>query len=398
MLYTDELPPELQIQLGRQLIEKGNSLRETGTVALEEALAAYGSAMALIEPHCDSPTSPFQDDLASACTNRGIALLGTGIESDIEEAIHCFDRALKLRSPLAASGEPMYKYNLAGVWINRGDALSRMGRPPDTAEAIRSYDEAIHAAEGLDLSIRAEFPRRMALAHLCRGTALARSTKLESQMDACRSFEASLAILGAGNAEECLMAAAAWVGKTEALELQGHLRQARMCALRAIEIARPLESGNRDAILVGLKSRLALCACTTRDLLCKDSSTSQKTAAVEAIDYAEDGLRLTLLWPADPAFAPLTRELFRFGSLAYAVLQPRFLREFLQEFLPLLGADSDPSYRVIATEAVNEGISRLVAKGIASAGLAGDDLNSFQELRRFSEQLGLLGGPPMPKR
>src|ERR1700722_14859485 len=74
---TVEKPlPEAQIEVGRRLIEKGNTLRSVGSFGLNEALAAYVSAAALIEPLCDSETSPYRDDLASAFTNRGIALVG----------------------------------------------------------------------------------------------------------------------------------------------------------------------------------------------------------------------------------------------------------------------------------------------------------------------------------
>jgi tetratricopeptide (TPR) repeat protein len=391
MPATEKPASVAQIDEGRRLIEKGNSVRSLGSLGLTEALASYDSAAALIEPLCDSETSPYRDDLASAITNRGIALLGTGNVGDIKGAIECFDRAAALRAPLAASGNPWFKFNLVGVWLNRGDAHARMDSTADPSETIRSYDEAIRIGQDMDLQKKPEFTRRMALVHLSRGTALAQSSQPESLIEACRSFDASLAILGVANDERNSIAAATWAGKAEALEQQGLYREARKCALRAIEVISPLEPGDRDAALVGIKARLALCANSTRDLLAQNASVSQKTNAAEALETAEDGLRVVQLWPSDPAFSPLARELFRFGSLTYAVLQPRFLREFIDEYMPLADPDSVPAFRLIAKDSVNEAIGRLAAKGIASAGLADDDLKTFKELRERLEHPDTIG-------
>jgi tetratricopeptide (TPR) repeat protein len=385
--------PEAQIEAGRRLIEKGNSMRSVGSLALDEALAAYVSAAALIEPLCDSETSPYRDDLASALTNRGIALVGTGGLQETKEAMECFDRAAALRAPLAASGDPWFTFNLVGVLLNRGDAYARMGSPADATETIRSYDEAIRLGQSLDLQNQPDFTRRMALVHLSRGTALAQSSQPESLVEACRSFDASLATLGVANEERDSIAAATWAGKAEALEEQGLYREARACALRAIEVIRPLETRDRDAALVGIKSRLALCANSTRDLLAQNASASQKSEAAEALETAEEGLRVAQLWPSDPAFSTLVRELFRFGSLAYAVLQPRFLLEFIDEYMPLAHPDSVPTFQLIAKDAVSEAIGRLAAKGIIMAGLTGDDLETFGQLRERLEHSDMLVRP-----
>jgi hypothetical protein len=389
----DPLTCEERIRRGRGLIEHGNILRDRGPSETDGALEAYEAACALIAPLCSSETSLFRDDLASAWTNRGIALSAVGSASTLEQAVGCFDQAVKLRTPLIASDDPWFRYNLVGVWINRGDAQARLGHSRGPADAIHSYNEAIRIGQALDLGFRLEFSRRLALAHHNRGEAMVCSAERESLREACRSYEASLEILAATREGEGLLAASSWVGKSEALGRLGEQEAARTCARRSMELTSPFEPTHRDAALVGLKGRLALCASFSRELLRIGTSAGRKSEVAGGLDAADDGLHLALKWRSDTGFEPLARELFRFGSLAYAILQPQFLREFIQEFVALLGPQSETGFKLIAIEAVNEAIGRLAAKGIASEGLTGGDLDTFKDLREMSEHLGARDHP-----
>ncbi len=385
--------PHARLLAGKRAVERGNRLRSQGGPRLGDALGAYDEAVALLAPLCESPTSPIRDDLASAWTNRGIALLGAAFPRRLEDAVRCFDSALELRQPLLAQGNPWHRYNLMGVWVNRGDALAAFGDGGRIDDAILCYDEALALGLGLVAGLSEEFPRRMAVAHLNRATAMRRLPGSRRLEDACRSYDCALAALGpqgqTPSRPNRLILAAACVGKAEALGASGANVDARSCARRGLEFALPLESDRRDAAVVGLKARLVLCACASRGMAKPQSPVSGSDGIAEAIELAEHGLRLAGRWDGDPEFQPLIQELFRFATQAYAQRQPHFLVEFIREFLPLAQPGLAEPMRLISAQAVARAMGNVAAEGISSIGRAsvGDTLATFRELRQAQEEL-----------
>ncbi len=328
------------------------------------------------------------DDLASAWANQGIAFLYAGGPANLRRAVDCVDHAIALRAPLLASGNPWFLYNLAGVWINRGDAQGRMADSNATGAALTSYDEALRLSSGLDLGLHAEFPRRVALAHLNRASAMLRLAGTPGSGEAIRSFDAAISTLGSTGdlmgQEELMIVASAWAGKADALGKSGEMDSSRSCAENARALVSPFESESRDAAIVGLKARIAICANSCRGLVRDGPELG------EAIETAEDGLRLASRWGGDAAIQPLFRELFRFGTQAYAVHQPHFLGEFIREFMGPERPQDEDSLRRISNHALSLAIGRVAGTAISSVGKAdlGESIETLGELRRAKEGLG----------
>lgn len=391
-------PTEVAVARARGLINRGNRLRGLGNPGVADSLRCYEEAARMLEALGSGETSPCRDDLASAWTNRGIALQHEGSPAGTEEAVACFDRAIGLRAPLVASGNPWFRYNLMGVWINRGDAQARLGGPERTADSIACYERALRLADGLVLRLRPEFPRRVALAHLNRGAVVLRQPGPEKLLEACRSYDSALSALGpvgpSLSADDRLIAASCWQGKADALEKGGSAAEARACAREALALVAGRECGHGDAAVIGIKARLVLCADACRGLCRGGRPQPREKEIAEAIEAVEDGLRLARQWEAEEAFQPLIRELFRFGTQAYAISQPHFLAEFIAEFRPLAGHGLEGEMRVIAAQALALAMGRVAAQGISSVGLRPIDetMATFRGLRQAGEQLGPPSG------
>jgi hypothetical protein len=373
-------------------MEKGNVLRASDASGRAGSLAAFDEAITLLAPLCDSETSPLRDDLASAWAHRGIVLLEAGDPSSLEAALGCFETAISLRKPLVPSGDSWIRYNLMGAWINRGDALARLGGNSRTTEAIASYDEALGLSGSLDLALHPDFPRRVALAHVNRGAVLLQSAGEGASREACLSYEAAVATLtvaGSPTPADPMIAATAWCGKAEALARGGSATESRACAVAAARLVSAFESELRAAAVIGLKARLIRCAGACGELARNAGAPAGYDEVDDAIDTAEDGLKVVGRWRDDEEFQPLIRELFRFGAQGYAARQPQFLPEFIAEHSALALPGFEAPLRQIAGQAVAVAIARVAAEGIQSAG-SGDTAGTialFRELRLAKERL-----------
>jgi tetratricopeptide (TPR) repeat protein len=389
MPATESMSREERIQSARRWIEIGNDRRARAGATLQESLEAYDKAVELVSPLCDSETSPVRDDLASAWINRGIALMHDGSGPSLRQSIRCFDKAIELRSTLLGLDDPWFRYNLIGVWINRGDALARFGDDAARAASLASYDEAIRLGSRMESDPRPKVAWRLALAHLNRGATLLQLGGNERLADAGCSFDSSIAALGASEDSQRLIAAYAWEGKAEVLGHQGSDAEARTCARRAMALVSGLEPGALDATIVGLKARIALCANSWRALSAAGGSTMDRNEAADALDAADEGLRIAFGWPATRQMESLIVELFRFGSLGYASLQPQFLGEFIGDFVkPTLSAELGSALRPLAIQALRNAIGKLAGDGLMRAGLSDSEIATFAELRRTLESLG----------
>lgn len=376
------------IRQAREWIEIGNNERSRGASGLEASLAAYDRAVDLVSPLCDSETSPYRDALASAWINKGIALMNHGSVEALKRSIPCFDKAIELRTTLVGLDDPWFRYNLIGVWINRGDALARLGDAASRASALASYDEALRLGAGMETDPRPKVSWRLALAHVNRGALLVLMGQESGFPEAHRAFDSAIALLGDGSDSQRLIAAYAWEGKAEVLGRRGSEAEARDCARRSLAFVAGIESSAIDAAVVGLKARVALCA-NSRSLLARAGTTAaERNEVLEALDAADEGLRLAYAWPETRLLWPLIVELFRFASLGYAALQPQFLEEFIGDFMKS-GASPEltSALRPLAIHAVRGAVGRLADAGLQRAGLKETEIALFGELRRTLEDL-----------
>jgi tetratricopeptide (TPR) repeat protein len=328
------------------------------------------------------------DDLASAWINQGIALMRTGDTAALRQSVTCFDKAIELRTPLLSLGEPLYRYNLAGVWLNRGDARSALGEASSRLDSIADYDEAIRLVAGMGPDHRFESAHRLALAHLNRGTALLASGDERDVVEAHGAFDASISALIASREMCGLMAASAWEGKAEAALRQGRPEDARTSAQRAMELVSGNESTSLDALKVSLKARIAFCVGCWGASEKANLSPARRVAVLAGLDATDEGLRLALAWPDAVPIAPLIRELFRFGSTGFALVQPQFLCEFVKDFVgvwPAPGLNAD--LRALAGKALRNVMGGLASEGILKAGLSEEEIRKFAELRTTLEDL-----------
>jgi hypothetical protein len=326
--------------------------------------------------------------LAGAWMQLGFAAVNRGDPFALEQALHCFDQAIAVREPLLDAADPWTAYNLAGAWLNRGEALDRMGGETHLDAAIASYDCAIALMSALPPATEGRWRERWAVGQLNRGTTLLNRGHATDAKASLRAFAAVLAILDAGRASlplesmsgeaAELIVASAQAHQADALARLESWEAARAAALAAMGAVAARESIDRAAARIGLKARLALCACSAGELSRVTGRMGPPPSGrlTEALDAAEAGIALARHWPDDTRLEPLRRELVRFSAQGYARRQPHLLNEFIGENL----AVADP----IAASARATAIRGLVNAGIKS--VAHPDLGTtLATLRELSE-------------
>jgi hypothetical protein len=109
---------------------------------------------------------------------------------------------------------------------------------------------------------------------------------------------------------------------------------------------------------------------------------------MDALDAADEGLRVAYGCPATRQMETLIIELFRFASLGYASLQPQFLCEFIGDFMkPTSSGELLRALRTLSVQAVRNALSRLGDAGLQRAGLKEPEIEMFGGLRRMLEDL-----------
>jgi tetratricopeptide (TPR) repeat protein len=291
------------------------------------------------------------------------------------EALDCFDRALELRRRLPIGEVPVLRYDLAACWLNRAEALVRLRLDDHRfVEALKAYDEALALLRTVPLDEDPRFARRLAIAWQNRGRLLTsraqegretRDTRhTRETREAIASFMEAITVLerhGALVSDRQRLLAAIWMNTAIAWMTDAHehapdrkhghehghghaheheisTSQAADAARLAIAIVAASEQDDADAAEVGLQARHVLClalAVSTRAGAVEPATDIAADDIHEATDLADDGLALVEHWERRgiTRFRALASDLFRFGAHVYAIHQPRFLREFLQEHL-----------------------------------------------------------------
>ncbi len=287
------------------------------------------------------------------------------------EALDCFNRALDLRRRLPTDEVPVLRYDLAACWLNRAEALLRVGSQATVAgdwggAALQSYDEALALLRTLPLDDDPRFARRLAIAWQNRGRLLgllaSRAPGGRDTPKAIASFMEAMTVLerhGALVSDRQQLLAAIWMNTANAWMLDaqeqaqqqahehrhehehGHeheiaAAQAADAARQAIALVEALEHEDADAAEVGLHARHVLCRALAATTLAAEPATDVASDDVHAAtDLADDSLTLVEHWESRGVsrFRALAADFFRFGAQVYAIHQPRFLPEFLQEHL-----------------------------------------------------------------
>jgi tetratricopeptide (TPR) repeat protein len=380
------------------LIAEANQARETEE--LEVAMKGYERAIELLSPLA-SPTYPeASDELASAWTNRGIAL-ATGMcgSAPAGDAIACFERARSLREPLIALPDPWYRYNFAGVLMNLA-ASTGASAAGDRNRRLRAHEAAVSAAEPLNCRAHPLFTRRRMIALVNCACAFLDDGSKEDIEAAVVLLERSAAVAesaGPGDPTLRQLSAGALANKADGLCRLGRTGEARSAARAALETA---GSGPLDAatLEISLKARHSLCAAAVVPLLSGDRSAASLAAVEEAADCAEDGLVLFREAGGPPGAAALASELTRFCAQAYARLRPQFLPEFLREH----GASAAPApggSRAVAARAVRDAASTIAGHAFTALALPEFDrtIAALRGLREAADELRAGAGGPQPQ-
>ncbi len=294
---------------------------------------------------------------ASRLMKEGIRLR----DESSSEALDRFDRALDLRRRLPIDEVPVLRYDLAACWLNRAEALLRVGSQATVAGdwgglALQAYDEALALLRTLPLDDDPRFARRLAIAWQNRGRLLgllaSRAPGGRDTPKAIASFMEAMTVLerhGALVSDRQPLLAAIWMNTANAWMLdaqeQAHrdrhehaiaATQAADAARQAMALVEALEQEDADAAEVGLHARHVLCRALAATTLAVEPATAVVADDVHAAtDLADDSLALVEQWERRGVtrFRALAADFFRFGAQVYAIHQPRFLPEFLQEHL-----------------------------------------------------------------
>lgn len=285
---------------------------------LDDAIAAYVEAVALLSRLADGANSAAVRELAIAWMNLANARAKHGTLSD---AIDAYDEALRLLAELPTNDVPTLA-SRGAAWLNRAAVLQRIGSPDALDEASRSSDQALVWLARLPLTVGATPAHRINLA-------------------------------------------GAWLNRTELnLQRQQPPAAVREAARYALEFAHPSVLEEPSAAAVALRARIVLLTVIAAEVV--DAATHDRAVA-EAGDVIDEGLALVRHWQPR-RLAPLAElglQLFHRGAHLYATHQPHFLVEFLREtFSPGPAGINDPwreGLRSIALESLEAAEQRLHA-------------------------------------
>ncbi|EIP98762.1 hypothetical protein OpiT1DRAFT_03229 [Opitutaceae bacterium TAV1] len=345
---TGAAPPRLTAPLAGAWMNRANALLRFGTPeAFEEAIRNYDQALALWKNVPDDDPSMPRNAAGAAWMNRGNALLQLGGEERLPEALRSFDEALALLEPLAARGEPAACRNLASVCGNRGLVLMARGDAAGIADAIALHERAVATLRPL-------------------ATADAPGIRIEL----------AGALLNLGQAR--------WASAQTPAAL-AELRE-------VLQLVASREADDLRAADTGLRARHAACVIFAAQIAQSRPGGEERAALVaEAGDFADEGLALARTWAARGDWLqPAATRLYEFGAWLYRTQQPRFLAEFLLEFL----GDNDEPRRRIAAHAVTAARQKLVQNGFA--GMSGDALQDALDLLQSLHDVEERLAPPAP--
>jgi hypothetical protein len=261
---------------------------------------------------------------SSGLMKRGLQLVEQydccGAAASLDAAIRCFDAAAGLRGQLPLDAHAAFRYDLAACYLNRAEALLRRDDAVSVRRAIAALDTGARWLETLPLADDTRFVRRLAVAWQNRG--LARLRHDPASADGARDLRSTIALLSR--------------------------RDLRM-------------PDDRDQLLSAALVNLA--ASILRSPLPAGDAASLRRHCADATDIAEDALSVVAHWEREGVerFRSIGCDLFTFAASAYAAYQPRFLDEFLSEWLDA----SRSSAGFVTSTAIVDAAAR--ARRIASA-------------------------------
>jgi len=350
------------------------------------------------------------NERASARVLRGIELLSAGDPDSLRSAIKVFDAAIELRRDLPDGLNPWFRFGHVAGWLNRGDAFTRLGGAANLAEALRSYEEALRLLQELPLAVHPDFRRRLAIAWLNRGLTLLCQGGAPAIAEALRSLDQAGGVLAEPDAvqiedREILLAAICLNRAVGLLRLRpaGAAPAAWSAARRSCAFVASRERFDPGAAEMGLKGRHLQCQAIAH-WLAEPGLTESKASQLldEASDLVDGGLALARHWEEQGAlqFGQLSRDLFLFGARVYQVHQPRFLVEFLLEYLdPEQSGGTyvpDHTLHTAAVEALWRAVRALQKEGFPQMATPEFDevLRQLGELRVAEARLAELRARP----
>ncbi len=281
-----------------------------------------------------------RNNQASALMKQGIALLEQPGTEAAAGALDFFNQALSIRRALPYSDIPQLAFDLAACLVNKADALARLG-PEQHDASLRAYDEAIAVLRRLPLQDDPRFPRRLAIACQNRGLALLSPGHADADR-AAESFTEAVSVLDADYSraipDRPYLQAVVWLNLAgvRLADTADESRQgARDAALEAIALVAEAEAVDPAHAQVGLTARHVLCRTFVHRLSQHGDSEIFPDDVHAATDAADDGLALIRLWEQRGVglFRNVALDLFRFGARVYAIYQPQFLAEFVEDNL-----------------------------------------------------------------
>jgi tetratricopeptide (TPR) repeat protein len=365
-LPSNPEPSPDPVLAAKTLIDRGQNLSAGRRIQdLPEILRCFGEAIRLLEPLCAEPGNPLRDLLAVAYTHQGFALLSTRDDGALPLVLSSLDRAIALRATLLDPGEPWFRYNLVGVWINRADVLLQRGAKERLPEAIQAYDEAVRLAGDLDSAVHPAFGWRKAVARLNRAGATLRLFAPGILDQAAGDFEAALRELDPLPPPKAVAVASAWTGLSEIALRRQETETARQYADRALQVLAQEGSENFETVQTGLRARLLLGAISRKEE--QEPGQNIRAAEAKAADLIEEGLGIALARPERSALMPLIIEAFAHCTRVYVVRQPKFLAEFVREFLARGAPElTSPQMLRFAIGELDAALNRLSREGLAS--------------------------------
>lgn len=332
------------------LLQRGQSLENEGR--LDEALAAYDQALALVRVAGNAADDNTRRALGIAWMNRGNVLQRHGTAPSLADALAAYDEAIAAFRQLPLDADPLFRNHLGAAWLNRGHAQLVASDNPAAAE---SFTSAVRELSQLPLERDPYFRLNLAGAHTNLAHALL-SAREHNQLSAADTPT---------RAADAARAAVRLLAEVE----RTHEAFAGL-ALRA-----------RRALVIALYAQLTAAEARREPV---------KELAAEATDAIDDGLALArdLEQHGLSHHRPLAQRLFRMGAQLYGTHQPHFLAEFVLEALSTPAFAADPDFRAAASDALAQTLSALQRAPVPADPTRA--LETSRSLRAAQQQLAAL--------
>jgi len=257
-----------------------------------------------------------------------------------DAALKKFEAAIALRESMDWRNDPLVAWGLAAGLLNRGDALYFSG---ETGESLGSLDRAIEVMAVLPLAENPAYVDRLLLAWINRGT---RAGELGRNDLAAASFDAAESLLetwGRETHEARRLLAAMFHSNRARWDLtRGETILALGDARLAIEVLAPVAMAPPEVARIAVMARGVLCRALAALLEVRGGTGLSEDWIAEATDATEDALALV---KRHGFSGELVSDLVRYGALIYRTCQPRFLGEFVCEWLSIEALRDDEALR-----------------------------------------------------